>query len=239
MSLKGVNDFSHEDYKEMRFLVEETKKGNKDAAAKLYKFVEVEMITPSAYERLINEYADVVYVKEKKNYKPLILILLIIFAVCFVFVFNAYAHKGKTDSNGGHRDNNNVSGLGSYHFHCGGYPAHLHTNGCPYTSSSNYNTSTAQEEVGGYSDEYGAEYDYGYEDGYDMGYETGYDEGYNDGYYEEQDEYQQLYEENENLIKKNDKLKEENSNSTVFIIVLIIIILILFFNRKKNKHHTP
>ena len=44
-----------------------------------------------------------------------------------------YAHSGRTDSNGGHRDNNNKSGLGSYHYHCGGYPAHLHTNGqCPY-----------------------------------------------------------------------------------------------------------
>lgn len=44
-----------------------------------------------------------------------------------------YAHSGRTDSNGGHRDNNNKSGLGSYHYHCGGYPAHLHINGqCPY-----------------------------------------------------------------------------------------------------------
>ena len=30
----------------------------------------------------------------------------------------------------------NVSGLGSYHYHCGGHPAHLHTGGkCPYASS--------------------------------------------------------------------------------------------------------
>ena len=28
-------------------------------------------------------------------------------------------------------------GLGSYHYHCGGHPAHLHPNGvCPYSSSS-------------------------------------------------------------------------------------------------------
>lgn len=46
----------------------------------------------------------------------------------------AFAHKGRTDSSGGHRDNNNVSGLGNYHYHCGGNPAHLHTSGyCPYT----------------------------------------------------------------------------------------------------------
>lgn len=47
------------------------------------------------------------------------------------------AHSGRTDSSGGHRDNKNKSGLGSYHYHCGGYPAHLHNNGrCPYSSSS-------------------------------------------------------------------------------------------------------
>ncbi len=44
-----------------------------------------------------------------------------------------YAHSGRTDSSGGHKDNKNKSGLGSYHYHCGGYPAHLHSNGyCPY-----------------------------------------------------------------------------------------------------------
>ena len=46
------------------------------------------------------------------------------------------AHSGRTDSYGGHRDNKNKSGLGSYHYHCGGYPAHLHPGGiCPYTST--------------------------------------------------------------------------------------------------------
>ncbi len=47
------------------------------------------------------------------------------------------AHSGRTDGSGGHKDNKNKSGLGSYHYHCGGYPAHLHTNGCPYKSSNN------------------------------------------------------------------------------------------------------
>lgn len=52
-----------------------------------------------------------------------------------------FAHSGRTDSNGGHRDNKNKSGLGSYHYHCGGHPAHLHTNGvCPYTNHSATNT---------------------------------------------------------------------------------------------------
>lgn len=45
----------------------------------------------------------------------------------------AQAHSGRTDSSGGHRDTKNKSGLGPYHYHCGGYPAHLHENGvCPY-----------------------------------------------------------------------------------------------------------
>lgn len=37
-----------------------------------------------------------------------------------------YAHSGKLDSSGGHKDNKNINGLGSYHYHCGDYPAHLH-----------------------------------------------------------------------------------------------------------------
>lgn len=46
------------------------------------------------------------------------------------------AHSGRTDSHGGHKDNKNKSGLGYYHYHCGGHPAHLHSNGvCPYSSN--------------------------------------------------------------------------------------------------------
>lgn len=56
-----------------------------------------------------------------------------------------YAHSGRTDSRGGHKDNKNKSGLGSYHYHCGGYPAHLHNNGvCPYLSN---NTSSSNKPV--------------------------------------------------------------------------------------------
>ena len=50
-------------------------------------------------------------------------------------VLVAEAHSGRTDRYGGHRDNKNKRGLGSYHDHCGGHPAHLHENGvCPYAS---------------------------------------------------------------------------------------------------------
>ena len=78
----------------------------------------------------------------RKNKKKIISILLIILSIISIGV-NAYAHSGRTDSSGGHKDNNNKSGLGSYHYHCGGHPAHLHTNGvCPYSSSSSSSKSS-------------------------------------------------------------------------------------------------
>ena len=78
----------------------------------------------------------------RKNKKKIISILLIILSIISIGV-NAYAHSGRTDSGGGHKDNNNKSGLGSYHYHCGGHPAHLHTNGvCPYSSSSSASKSS-------------------------------------------------------------------------------------------------
>ena len=63
---------------------------------------------------------------------------IILFVLSGILLFSAtplYSHSGRTDSSGGHRDNNNVSGLGSYHYHHG-YGPHLHPNGvCPYTTS--------------------------------------------------------------------------------------------------------
>lgn len=53
-------------------------------------------------------------------------------ALAFSLVGTAFAHPGRTDADGGHNDYSNRSGLGPYHFHCGGYPAHLHKGGhCP------------------------------------------------------------------------------------------------------------
>ena len=69
-----------------------------------------------------------------------------ILTICFMIMsmsLSAFAHGGRTDSSGGHKDNKNKSGLGSYHYHCGGYPAHLHNGGvCPYTGggSSSYSS---------------------------------------------------------------------------------------------------
>lgn len=81
----------------------------------------------------------------KKNKCKNILFILIL--VIVILIGNTVcAHSGRTDSNGGHKDNKNKSGLGSYHYHCGGYPAHLHENGvCPYSASTaSYSSSNEQ-----------------------------------------------------------------------------------------------
>lgn len=70
-------------------------------------------------------------------------VIIVILSVCLLSV-NVYAHSGRTDANGGHRDNKNKSGLGSYHYYCGGYPAHLHPNGvCPYSDTSSKSTTSS------------------------------------------------------------------------------------------------
>ncbi len=81
--------------------------------------------------------------KEKLGKKLFIFAILFIFATTAV---SASAHSGRTDSQGGHRDNKNASGLGSYHYHCGGHPAHLHPDGvCPYSSSKTTTTKTTKK----------------------------------------------------------------------------------------------
>ncbi|WP_367565502.1 YHYH domain-containing protein [Lacrimispora sp.] len=79
---------------------------------------------------------------------------LAVYGICGLIAFGGLpmvseAHSGRTDANGGHRDNQNKSGLGSYHYHCGGYPAHLHPNGvCPYKSG-NSGSQNQQRETSG------------------------------------------------------------------------------------------
>lgn len=78
----------------------------------------------------------------RKNRAKIISIVFIVLCIILINA-NTYAHSGRTDSSGGHRDNQNKSGLGSYHYHCGGYPPHLHNNGvCPYSSSLSSNKSS-------------------------------------------------------------------------------------------------
>lgn len=70
-----------------------------------------------------------------------------ILTICLVVLsmsLSAFAHSGRTDSSGGHKDNKNKSGLGGYHYHCGGYPAHLHPGGvCPYRSGGSSSSSSS------------------------------------------------------------------------------------------------
>ena len=72
---------------------------------------------------------------KKRNVLKEVIIIVILVTLLYMPIVNL-AHSGRTDSSGGHKDNKNASGLGSYHYHCGGHPAHLHTGGvCPYSSS--------------------------------------------------------------------------------------------------------
>lgn len=77
----------------------------------------------------------------KKTGRIATMLFVVISIICVSL--STYAHSGRTDSSGGHRDNQNKSGLGSYHYHCGGHPPHLHNNGvCPYSTASKKTTTT-------------------------------------------------------------------------------------------------
>ncbi len=79
----------------------------------------------------------------KRNKVKYLVVLVMFFSSIFLCFDYSYAHSGRTDSSGGHRDNKNKSGLGGYHYHCGGNPPHLHTNGiCPYSSTTSSNKET-------------------------------------------------------------------------------------------------
>ncbi len=79
----------------------------------------------------------------KNKLKKLILTITIL-CTAIIIPLQCSAHSGRTDSNGGHKDNQNKSGLGPYHYHCGGHPAHLHKNGvCPYSGNTKTNTGTS------------------------------------------------------------------------------------------------
>ena len=79
--------------------------------------------------------------KSKKVFSSVIFSVLLVLCISVMF---ASAHGGKVDSRGGHNDKNNKSGLGSYHYHCGHSPAHLHEDGvCPYADVVTNITTTA------------------------------------------------------------------------------------------------
>lgn len=135
--------------------------------------------------------------KSKQLYKFISTLLLVL----IMGMSPIDAHSGRTDSSGGHKDNKNKSGLGSYHYHCGGYPAHLHTNGCPYNSSSNSSSNNSGKSSSSSSSVNNEEkikqevktkaYNAGYEDGYkgntqyidySGSYTSLYEEKYNEGF---------------------------------------------------------
>lgn len=81
----------------------------------------------------------------KKKLFHLVSLFLIFMMACTCV---SYAHSGRTDSQGGHHDYKNASGLGSYHYHCGGYPAHLHPGGhCPYAGGGSTASSTSKPKI--------------------------------------------------------------------------------------------
>ncbi|WP_286184146.1 YHYH domain-containing protein [Clostridium sp. CCUG 7971] len=142
----------------------------------------------------------------RKNMKSKKLISLAS-AMFMISAISVDAHSGRTDSSGGHKDNKNKSGLGSYHYHCGGHPAHLHTNGCPYNGSSNNSSSSSSSNNSSKSSSSESSinseekikqevktkaYNAGYEDGYkgntqyidySGSYTDLYEEKYNEGFY--------------------------------------------------------
>lgn len=63
-----------------------------------------------------------------------------------IFTLPSYAHSGRTDSSGGHRN----SVTGNYHYHCGGHPAHEHIFGvCPYDIKDSNNSGKNNENTKG------------------------------------------------------------------------------------------
>lgn len=171
------------------------------------------------------------------------LLISMILLVCLACIIGAFAHSGRTDSNGGHRDNNNKSGLGSYHYHCGGYPPHLHTNGvCPYkskgTSTSSY-SSTSDESDDNYSVGYDEAYNEGSEDGYELGYDDGYKEGHRDGYDEGHDDgYDEGYD--EGYEDRTEEVAAEREKELIFLLnlifaIVVIVLLVKFIKRFRKE----
>ncbi len=90
----------------------------------------------------------VIFMKLKKTLAILILFLSFCVIPIGTTPIDVQAHSGRTDSSGGHRDNKNKSGLGSYHYHCGGHPPHLHSGGvCPYAPKDTISIGDYQSEM--------------------------------------------------------------------------------------------
>ena len=51
--------------------------------------------------------------------KRIITVIFLVSMLITIIPLSVISHRGRTDSSGGHHDYNNVSGLGSYHYHHG------------------------------------------------------------------------------------------------------------------------
>lgn len=112
-------------------------------------------------------------------------IFLITSLIISLFSLLTFAHSGRTDAKGGHRD----SSTGTYHYHHG-YGPHDHPEGvCPYSSISTKSSSsslvvtsnpaTATSAQSSQTPSYSDGYNKGYDDGYDVAYTDGYADGLN------------------------------------------------------------
>lgn len=130
------------------------------------------------------------------------------------------AHSGGTDSNGGHHDYNNVSGLGSYHYHHG-YGPHLHDGGiCPYDSNNSSNvvqidsndTDSLPEQAERLAKLF----------------------NYVDG-----EKYNKVVEKNESLKNKNQQLKDDIKCYKRWLLICIIVAIVLIcylYHQGKTKY---
>ena len=161
-----------------------------------------------------------------------ILLTTLLIVILIVSVLGVFAHSGRTDGAGGHRDNNNVSGLGYYHYHCGGYPAHLHTNGrCPYKSGGSSSSSNSYSSSSSTSKK-SKTYEEGYSDGVDKGYDNGYEIGFKSGKSEGITSTREVYEaklEEQQTKYKNTVIAFSTAIGIMFAIFIGIIIA------KRNK----
>ena len=79
--------------------------------------------------------------------KPKRIAAMLLFVFILSICVSVSAHPGGIDKSGGHKDKKNVSGLGSYHYHCDGRAAHLHgpSGLCPYSKAYESYKSTVDE----------------------------------------------------------------------------------------------
>lgn len=172
--------------------------------------------------------------------------MLVAISLCVALSISALAHAGRTDSNGGHRDNNNVSGLGSYHYHHG-YSAHLHPGGvCPYdnpVSSSSNDEPSGKVTLPKWNFYSGSSVesikDKEYDKGYAKGYEKGKTETTNKFSTRIEGQERQIQNQKETIAAVNaivDDKDEQLKNCYIVIGIESLILIILFF-RSRASHN--